>query len=124
MSGAGDGAMAFTDGPLRSPGKGAESREQAAKVDSAKKNLNDALTAVASVPKALQQAEAIKLAKDSILQQLNQPISDPAKANRTAAKALQDINEAIKNEIKKNQNFAEAENEAKMLRQLQQMPIG
>jgi chemotaxis protein histidine kinase CheA len=103
--------------------KARRAAEQAVKVEGAKKNLNDALTAVSSVPKALAHNEAVKLAKDAILQQLNQPISDPSKANRTAAKALQDVNEAIKNEIKRNQNFAEAENEAKMLRQLQQMPI-
>ena len=56
---------------------------------------------------------------DQLSKQLNQPINDPAQARRTAAKALQDINEAIKQQVKNNSKFAEAQQDAKMVRQLQ-----
>ena len=93
--------------------------EQTAKVEQAKRQLKDALAHVAAIPPALQQDEKIQLAKETLLQQLNQPVTDPARANRTAAKALLDVDEAIKNQIKNNAKFAEAQNEMKMMRALQ-----
>ncbi|CAN5438721.1 hypothetical protein BH09PLA1_BH09PLA1_19380 [soil metagenome] len=93
--------------------------EAQAKVEQANKTLQNALAVVSAVPPALQQNEQIKVAKEGLLQQLNQPLKDPARAERTAAKALQDVSEAIKEQIKQNQKYAEAQNEAKMLRTLQ-----
>ena len=93
--------------------------EAQAKVEQATKTLQNALAVVSAVPPAMQQNEQIKLAKEGLVQQLNQGIKDPARADRTAAKALQDVNEAIKEQIKQNQKYAEAQNEAKMFSAMQ-----
>jgi hypothetical protein len=93
--------------------------EQTAKVDQAKKTLKDAMAQVAMVAQKAPDTDQIKLAKEVAMQQLNQPMTDPAQARRTAAKALQDINEAIKQQVKNSAKFAEAQQDAKMVRQLQ-----
>ncbi len=90
-----------------------------AQITQSKKVLTAALTTVDSVPKALREDPAVKLARESVLAQLNQPSLDPERAQRTAAKALQDLNDAIKSQIKTNDKFVEAQNDAKMLKQLQ-----
>jgi hypothetical protein len=93
--------------------------EQTAKVEQGKRQLKDALAQVAAVPAALQKDEKIQLAKANLELALKQGATDPARSQRTAAKALQDVNEAIKQQIKNNAKYAEAQNDAKMLRQLQ-----
>lgn len=90
-----------------------------AKQEMAKRELNSALATVNAIQAQMPNNEAIKVAKEGIVQQLNKGTDDPDRARRTAAKALQDVNEALKETIKKNQTFAQAENDAKMLRQIQ-----
>src|SRR6185436_18224939 len=86
------------------------------KQDEAKRNLEKALATVNSIPKAVADEESVKLAKQELETLLKQPIKDPAQANRSALKALQDVNDAIKQQIKDNQKFATAQNDAKMFR--------
>src|SRR5437764_1319348 len=50
------------------------------------------------------------------------PIKDPAGANRTALKALQDAQDALKQQVRENAKYAEAQNEAKMMRNLNPAP--
>jgi hypothetical protein len=87
--------------------------------DDARKNIEKALATVNSMPKAVADDEAIQLAKQDLKALLEQPIKDPAKANRTALKTLQDVNDAIKAKIQDNQKFADAANDAKMFKSLQ-----
>jgi hypothetical protein len=93
--------------------------EQQAKVEAAKKTVENALATVEAMPKTTANDEAIRLAKTDLQAALNQPITDPSKANRTAVKALQDVNEAIKQQIKNSSQYAEAQNEMKMMRSMQ-----
>jgi hypothetical protein len=93
--------------------------EQQAKVDSAKKQVQNALATVEAMPKIAANDEAIRLAKTDLQAALNQPITDPEKVNRTAEKAMQDVNEALKQQIKNSSQYAEAQNEMKMLRSMQ-----
>ncbi|MGH7175899.1 MAG: AtpZ/AtpI family protein [Tepidisphaeraceae bacterium] len=96
-----------------------QQRQEQAKVEAARKQLKDALAVVDAVPQAVANEENIKLAKQDLIQALNAKIDDPERANRTAAKALQDVSKAIKEQIKSNQRYAEAQNDAKMFKQLQ-----
>ena len=92
--------------------------EEQAKRDVAKKKVEEALAVVNSYPKTMQNAEAIQIAKRDLEKMLSQPITDPAQANRTAFKALEQSNEALKEEIKRNEKFAMAQASDKMLRSM------
>jgi hypothetical protein len=92
--------------------------DEQAKRDVAKKKVEEALAVVNSYPKAVQNSEAIQIAKRDLEKMLNQPITDPAQANRTAFKALEQSNEALKEEIKRNEKFAMAQANDKMLRSM------
>jgi len=72
------------------------------------KTIQQALATVEAVPKAVANDEAIKKAQIDLQNLLKQPIKDPAAANRTALKALQDAQEAVKRQAENNSRFAEA----------------
>jgi hypothetical protein len=92
---------------------------QQASVEQAHKTVERALASVSAMPPTVADQEAIRLAKAELQAMLAQPITDPAKATRTANRSLQDVNEAIKDQIKSSAKFAEAQNEAKMFRSMQ-----
>jgi hypothetical protein len=92
------------------------------KQDDVRHTAERALATVNSYPKTLQNATAVQLAKKDLENLLNQPINDPAQANRTAFKALEQANEAIKEEIKNSDQFARAQSDQKMLRSLNPTP--
>ena len=77
--------------------------------------VKQALATVESVPKSVANDEAIKKAQIDLDNLLKQPIKDPAAANRSALKALQDAKEAVKREAESNAKFAEAQNVMKDL---------
>ena len=77
----------------------------------AKDVVKQALATVNSYPKALQNQKDIQLAKAELQNMLNQPVKDPEQTGRSAMKALNDANEAIKEQIRNNQQFATAQNE-------------
>ncbi len=109
--------------PMQLFGREEKHRQEVAqhdKIEAAKKTVATALATVNAIPKSAANDEAIKLARNELQAMLNQPITDPNKANRTAVKALQDVHEAIKQQIKNSTKFAEAQNEAKMFRTMQQ----
>ena len=102
-------------------GKEAQKKQmmaEQAKRDDARHSVERALATVNSYPKTLQNAAAVQLAKKDLENLLNQPINDPAQANRTAFKALQQSQEAIKDEIKNSDQFAKAQSDQKMLQSL------
>ena len=100
--------------------------EQQAKQDQAVKQaeqtIRRALAQVEAAPKAIADSEAVKQAKLDLQNMLKAPPKDPAAANRSALKALQDVNDAIKQQIQNTQKFAAAQDNAKFLRQLQPDP--
>ncbi len=106
-------------------GKEAERKQRMVeqqKRDDVRHTAERALATVNSYPKAMQNATAVQLAKKDLENLLNQPINDPAQANRTAFKALEQANEAIKEEIKNSDQFARAQSDQKMLRSLNPTP--
>ncbi|MBV8781669.1 MAG: hypothetical protein JO353_09750, partial [Phycisphaerae bacterium] len=90
---------------------------------SSKTQLENALAVVNSVPPALVNDEKIKLAKQNLTQQLAKGANDPAEANRSALKALQDVDAAIKEQVKNNVQFAQAKADEKMWKQIGEQPI-
>jgi hypothetical protein len=89
------------------------------KIDKARQNVEKALATVATMPPSLANNEAIQLAKADLTAMLKEPIKDADKANRTAVRALQDVQDAIKDQVKNSSKYAEAQNQAKMLRSMQ-----
>lgn len=96
-----------------------EHQKQAA-VEEAQKSVESALATVEAIPRAVANDEAIRLAKSDLLNLKNQPIKDPEQAKRSAAKALQDVNEALKQKISGMQELSDAKMAEKMFKQLQQ----
>lgn len=108
--------------PMQLFGREEKQRQQMAqqqKIEAAKKTLEKALATVNAMPAIAQNQETIRLAKAEIQAMLAQPITDPAKATRTAVKALQDVNEALKQQVKSSARYAQAQNEMKLLRSMQ-----
>lgn len=95
-----------------------EAQQQAAQ-KRAEETVKRALAQVEAAPRAVADEEAVRQAKLDLQNLLKAPIKDPAAANRSALKALQDVNDAIKDQIQNSQKFAAAQNDAKFLRQLQ-----
>jgi hypothetical protein len=96
--------------------------EQRAKQEQAVKQseqtIRRALAQVEAAPRAIADTEAVKQAKLDLQNLLRSPPKDPGEANRSALKALQDVNDAIKQQIQNSQKFAAAQNDAKFLKQL------
>jgi hypothetical protein len=108
--------------PMQLFGREEKQRQQMAqqqKIEAAKKTLEKALATVNAMPAIAQNQETIRLAKAEIQAMLAQPITDPAKATRTAVKALQDVNVALKQQVKSSARYAQAQNEMKLLRSMQ-----
>lgn len=95
-------------------------QEQAVK--QSEQTIRRALAQVEAAPKAVADSEAVKQAKLDLQNMLKAPPKDPSAANRSALKALQDVNDAIKQQIQNTQKFAAAQDNAKFLRQLQPDP--
>jgi len=93
--------------------------EQTRVTEETKKQIEKAIATVDSVAKAAGENEQIRLARNELAAMLKNPISDPARAKLTAAKALSDVSEAVKEQVKNSQKFANAQSEAKAFGQLQ-----
>ena len=93
-------------------------RQEAVKAN-ARRTVAEALATVGSYPKSLQTNEAVALAKRDLENLLNHPINDPAAAQRTAYKALDQANEAVKSEIKQSSQFAQAQENQKAMAAIQ-----
>jgi hypothetical protein len=84
----------------------------------AKKVVETALAAVNAVPKSMQEDETIKIARRDLENLASAKITDSAAARRSALKALEQTQEAIKQKIASNQKYAEAQNQAKMFQSM------
>jgi len=86
------------------------------KQQDAKKVVEQALAQVNAVPKGVADNEKVQLAKRDLELMLHAPMKNPEQTKRNAAKALQDVGEALKDQIKNNQRYAEAQMDAKMFK--------
>lgn len=91
-------------------------------VKQAKELVKSALATVEQAPKAVADDEKIALAKKELERAMNLADKDPVAAKRTALKAQQEMQDAIKQKIKDNQKFAEAENNDKLLKTMSSPP--
>jgi hypothetical protein len=81
-----------------------------------------ALATVEQAAKAAGEDEKIALARKDLEQSLSKADKDPLAAKRTALKAQQELEDAIKQKIKDNQKFADAQNNERMLKGMQPPP--
>jgi hypothetical protein len=95
--------------------KKAETRQ----IEAARKTVEKAMSDVRAIPVTQENTQAIQLAKAELQAMLDKPIADPNKANRTAVKALQDLNEAMKEQVKSSAKYAQAQNEMKLFKSMQ-----
>ncbi len=96
-----------------------QEQQQQAKVDEARRTVERALATVEAIPQAVASDEAIRLAKTELTNLKSQGIKDPEQAKRSAAKALQDVNEALKHKINSSQEYADARQQERLMKQLQ-----
>lgn len=88
----------------------------------AKDVVKRALATVEQAAKATGDDEKIALAKKDLDQALSKADKDPLAAKRTAMKAQQELEDAIKQKIKDNQKFADAQNNEKIIKGMQPPP--
>jgi hypothetical protein len=84
----------------------------------AKKVVQQALARVNATPRGAADEEIIKRAQRDLANIINAPIHDPEGAKRSAAKALQDVGEGIKQQMASSQRFADAQSDAKAFKSL------
>jgi hypothetical protein len=107
--------------PLDLFGRTAYQKKQAAveaQREQARQSILKTLTVVQGAAKAAPQDEAIRNARIEMEHLLDHPIKDPAQAQRSAMKALQDVREALKKEAQENAKYAEAQNQMKLAKSL------
>jgi hypothetical protein len=103
----------------------ARQKEVQAKVqqDTARQKVADAIAKIDAAPKAAADKEEMKLARKDLAEMLKQPaIKDPAKASRTAERAIEDL-KAVENKIKGLQDYASNQKQMKEFEQLAKQPI-
>ena len=94
-------------------------RDRQAERDEAKANVEQVLAAAEMAPRSVAEQEQIQLAKATMQDLLARPIADPQQANRTAAAAAKDLEEALKQQAATGEKFAQAKQDAKLYRQMQ-----
>jgi hypothetical protein len=92
--------------------------QERVKIDEAQRSVDRAIATVEAIPQALANEEAIRLARNELMTLRAQVTKDPEQARRSAARALQDVNEAIRQRINSSQEYAQAKNQERMLKQL------
>jgi hypothetical protein len=93
--------------------------EHQKQVAEARKAVERALEVVVQTQaKGVADEEVIRQAKKDLEPLMNAPIKDPNRAKRSAARALSDLEQAIKAQMANNQRVADAENDAKAFKSL------
>lgn len=103
--------------PLDLMGKKASQAQQLAQAQQqaeVQRVLRDALVQVRSIAKGIEDSDKIRQAERDLQELLANPPKDIARANRSALKALQDTQDAIKQQIEQSQSFAQAEQDRKL----------
>jgi hypothetical protein len=101
--------------------KKAHQREQSAK--EAKEVIKKAIATVEQAPKSVADDEKIALAKKELDRALTMADKDPVAAKRTALKAAQEMQDAIKEQIKNNQKYAQAKANDEMFKEMKSPPL-
>jgi hypothetical protein len=102
--------------------KAAKAEQEQAQVEAAKENVKRALATVDRMATSSVDPEAIKLARADLQAMLAPSMNDAAKMNRTAARAMQDLDQAIKQQIKNSANYALTQDTMKAMR-MNQKPV-
>jgi hypothetical protein len=114
--------MFLIQSPLNLFGKAndqAKKSELQQKQDEAKKAVERALQVVVETQaKGVADEETIKQAKKDLESMLHQPIKDADQTKRSAARALSDLDQALKQQMAKNQSIADSESDAKAFKSL------
>lgn len=97
---------------------------QQEKVERATASVKQAMAKVEAMPVTADTKTAIELAKAELATTLGKAAADPEKAARTAHRTMQDLNDALSDQIKNNAKYAQAQNEMKMMRSMQKPAEG
>lgn len=98
---------------------GVQARRQAAasqlqdQQTQARESIRKAIAQIEAAPRAVADKPEIKMALHDLKELRNKPTVDPEHASRTAQKAVQDVQEAIKEKIKQNRDYAITQEEMK-----------
>lgn len=87
-------------------------------VTEARQAIKQAIAQLNSIPKAAADEKFIKEAKQDLEVMLNKPITDPAKARRTAASALKGVEEAMRKKIEDSGKYAQAKEDERIAKSL------
>ncbi len=79
--------------------------------------VRQAIAQIEAAPRTSSNAEPLKLARQELADLLKHPINDPEAVQKKAESALKDV-DAIKERIKENQRYAEAQNQIQALKSL------
>ena len=101
------------------PSEQASSTTPDKQIEQIRKDAEKALqVVVAAQARGMADEEIITQAKRDLEQLINAPIRDPEKARRSAARALADVDQAVKSQMANNQRVADAESSAKAFKSL------
>ncbi len=89
------------------------------KTEQAKKSIQDAIVKVETIAKAFPNDTSVQMAKKELENLLNQPITDTAKTQRSAAEALSNLDKQVKQQIAQSKAVAQAQNDQKLLNNIQ-----
>ena len=98
--------------------KAAEDQQKKAAAAAAERMVKEVLQQTEIAPRVVADTEEIKMAKQTLKDLLASPITDPAKANRTAADAAKKLEEALKSQVATGQKFAQAREDQKLFRSM------
>ncbi len=86
--------------------------------EQARNVVKQALCGVNATPHGVADEDVVKRAQHELQNVLNQPMHDPEAAKRSAAKALEDVGQSIKQQMMSSQRFADAQNDARSFKSL------
>ena len=79
----------------------------------ARETVRKAIAEIAAAPKVITDKQDIKLAVADLQAMQNKPDIDPTHAKNTAEKAMQELQQAMKDRVKKNSEYVQAQQEVK-----------
>jgi hypothetical protein len=103
-----------SDAPKVPPKKIDEAKEK----DEARAIVKQAIAAIEMQPKSVAEEESIQLAKAELRELAKAPNIDAPAAKRKALSTLQDLQSVIKQQIDKNQKFADAKNQERLFQKM------
>ena len=96
----------------------AKKQEEERKIADTRQILKDALVKIESMPAAIRSNEQISLAQAEIAEMLKEKTLDPERAARRAHEQLSKADEAMKQQIERNKDFAQAQKNEAMFKSM------